>query len=324
MQNLFRLMFGLVLSMGSSIVARSQGDPCGCNVAIEGHLQDELTMLHDQKIDEVDSVIFSKNFEYWDQEQWKNDQSMQSGGQAYASMFSGFLDLSQSKDQQKLQFESLQTRYRHDHHLQASDYLFLSQKTTSSVAYNKWAECKAGCSDISRIVIKKNAQIGGEVTITLTVIDPHNPAKVKLFQIHRRNVSAESHSVLHEGMNLELGRPYTTTFRVKDPAKDGIIDLNIGTFQSEEIVVPSKQDLITEAPVSRQKISIANGTLQENSILDVSWGIRDEDKGAATTNQYLPLPLNTYHYHEAAWSGLSAASALNFQNDKLQLGTSAK
>src|SRR5262245_4498531 len=80
-------------------IANAQNDPCGCDIDLPKDLRDEITSIYKVDLDSSLSLIYNKSFTYWEDGEWKNDQSMQSGGDAYYDMYSGFLNANDTKEQ---------------------------------------------------------------------------------------------------------------------------------------------------------------------------------------------------------------------------------
>ncbi len=295
--------YALFIFLVISINVRGQNNDCGCDIALKNALRDEITSIYNVDLESSFKMIFSKSFEYWETGEWEKDMNMQSGGQAYYDLFSGFLNGSYNESEKRAKFQRDSIAFQVDKKLSFSQYKYLSQKTVSLTAYTAWSNCMHDCPNFEGCFITKHPEIDGQVTIDLFCKSIHQFSPIKITQIEHPNVIIIG-GQLKEGKKIKWGQEYSGTFKLIDPNKDGIVKINLeNNWKTDEVIISSKNQILKK-PVTDSTIYISNGFLNVNSKMSGSWGTIAPNP----VNQWLAIPVNDEsRKYDAAWLRTKAA-----------------
>jgi len=303
----------LVAILFSINMDAQNNDPCGCDKALPEGLRDEITSIYSVNLDSSLTIIYNKSFHYWENGEWKNDKAMQSGGQAYSDLFSGFLNGSQNEDQKYEKFKSDSIAYKKDARLSFSQYQYLSQKTASLTAYTAWSLCKHDCTQLlidGEILITKSNIVPGEIRVDIILKKgQHSNRPVKILQIISPHIKMVKGN-LKEGKVMNWGKTYSANFKLETPFQESAIKINLNdNWSTDEVILPAINSAIgSKKPAKDSIVSIGNGSLNVNSRMGSNWGTVAADP----VNQWSDVPLNDVsRKYDAAWLTTSAAANSN-------------
>jgi hypothetical protein len=305
----FQYLILFILLIFTISTKGQNNDPCGCDKALPDGLRDEINSIYNINLDSSLSLIYSRSFNYWENGEWKKDQSMQSGGQAYSDLFSGFLNGNQNESQKHEQFTRDSTNFQITKHLSFSQYQYLSQKTASLTAYTAWSKCKHDCTELlkdGQVLVTKSNIIPGEVRVDIFLKrGEHTNTPIKIMQINAPHIKMLNGN-LKQGKTMKWGETYSSTYKLENLMQEAAIKINLSdNWSTDEVIIPSIDNTIgSKKSLLDTIVHITNGSLNVNSRMGTSWGTIAADP----VNLWFNVPVNdSSRTYDAAWLTTKAA-----------------